>query len=203
VNTISSANKQFPLTLALLEKDVEIAELLIERGASVDVLNSDGSSLLMTAISNGDVFTAEFLLDHSCDVNQTNEQNECALHQICKIVDREIRKDLYGVAKRVLATSNVDVDIQNNQGFSPLHNAIISGFTNMIDDLLKVGNIDLNQLTENGKCPLELALLQNDFAIATKLIESGADTNIRLGNGDHLIHHLIKVKIAKIIERIN
>jgi rabankyrin-5 len=195
INTISSANKQFPLTLALLEKDVEIAELLIERGASVNVLNSDGSSLLMSAISNGDNFTAEFLLNHSCDVNQTNEQNECALHQICKISDRELRKDLLGVAKRILSTSNVIVDIQNNQGFSPLHHAIVSGFSHMIDELLKVDKIDLNQQTKKGQCHLELALLQNDYTIATKLIESGADPNIRLNNGDHLIHHLIKSEL--------
>ena len=51
-----------------------IMKRLLEKGASVDRPTSDGSTTLMLAASEGDMRSAQLLLDHGADPLRTNEQ---------------------------------------------------------------------------------------------------------------------------------
>lgn len=191
LNVASSTHKQYPITLALLEKDVEIAKLLIDKGANLNAQDIDGSSLLMSAISREDFFSAEFLIEHSCDINQINElTGESVLHCICSIKERAARNDIMKIAKKILMQPNVDSNIRNRHGYAPLHISISNGFIDMVDELMKICDIDLE--TNDGKCCLELSLTLDNFEVATKLIEKGANPNIEMRSGESLINHLIK-----------
>lgn len=180
--------------MALLEKDVEIAKLLIDKGANLNAKDIDGSSLIQSAILREDLFTAEFLIENSCDINQVNDLNgEGILHSICSIMDRTKRNEIMRIAQKILILPNIDTNIRNNKGFAAIHTAISNEFTRMIDELLKVSDIDLNLETIDGKCCLELALIRGDFETANKLVVSGANPNMVLRSGDSLINHLIMV----------
>lgn len=187
--------------MALIEQNSAIANTLLQNGnANINATNSDGCTLLIDAIKRSDGFSAKFLLDHNCDVNMTtNETGDMALHIISTYSkgssSHETFKEMIEVGKKILSRENVDINKQNSKGYSPLHLAIISGHIEMIEELLKYPQIDLNLLTNEGKCALLLALVSPqfaDFSVPKLLIENGAETNNANENGDNILQYLIK-----------
>lgn len=168
--------------------------------ANVNARNSDGATLLIDAIKRGDGFAANFLLENNCDVNLTTKESEdTALHYICtysrETSDPATFNEMLEVGKKILE-KGVEINKQNSKGYSPLLLAISSGHLEMIEELMKNPETDLNVITNDGKCALQFALLSskfNDFAIVKKLIENGAETNdVQNDSGDNLLHFLIK-----------
>lgn len=83
---------------------------------------------------------------------------------------------------------------------TPLHLAIISENTEMIDHLLNQSDLDTNIRTSDDKCALQLALMPPyttgpPFDLAARLIEKGARSNQNNAeNGDSILQMLIKSK---------
>lgn len=72
------------------------------------------------------------------------------------------------------------VNVQNLLGQTPLHIAISSKNTAMVDLLLNVPDIDINLRTCDEKCALELSLTafkDENFTLASKLLKMGAKPN--------------------------
>ena len=59
-----------PLTLACACGHVDVARLLIERGAGVGQANDDGESPLLMACANGHVDVARLLIEKNADITQ-------------------------------------------------------------------------------------------------------------------------------------
>lgn len=66
---VKNSQHQTALGLALMMNLHDIAEQLIDCGAKMDVMNSDGLTLLHEAIMNQDTKSAIFLLNHNANVN--------------------------------------------------------------------------------------------------------------------------------------
>lgn len=189
-----------PLQLALIEKNSGIANTLLNGNANINAVNAEGSTLLIDAIKRSDEFSARYLLDHNCDVNAiTKDNGDTALHIICtyskESASNSTYKEMLDVGRKILGRKDLDINKQNSKGYSPLHLAIISGHLDMIDELMKNENINLNLLTNDGKCALLLALLSHqftDFSVAKRLIDNGAQTNNIDENGDNILQFLIK-----------
>lgn len=168
--------------------------------ANVNAKIGDGSTLLIDSIKRGDGFSARFLLDHDCDVNLvTDGTQDTALHIICTYAKESTESSVYKEMiemGRVILSKNCDINKQNAQGFTALHLAITCGHLDMIEELLKIPETDLNLMTNEGKSALLLSLLSskfnNDFSIAKRLIDNGAETNEIDENGDNILQYLIK-----------
>jgi uncharacterized protein len=63
-----------PLTLAAREGNVEMARVLVNAGADVNVTAGDGKTALALAIFNGNYELASFLVDRKADVNKADAQ---------------------------------------------------------------------------------------------------------------------------------
>ena len=59
---------------------VDVARLLINAGADVNVVDVEGSTALMFASSNGHLILAEMLLDRGADIGIANRAGDTALH---------------------------------------------------------------------------------------------------------------------------
>ena len=69
-----------PLTLAACGGHVELAELLLERGANIEEVNDEGFTPLMEAAREGHLCVVRTLLKHEAFINaQTEETHETAL----------------------------------------------------------------------------------------------------------------------------
>jgi len=63
-----------PLTLAAREGDVEMARILVNAGADVNIAAGDGKTALALAIFNGNYEVASLLVDNKADVNKADAQ---------------------------------------------------------------------------------------------------------------------------------
>ncbi len=68
-----------PLMQAAFEGRIEIALLLIQKGADVNAKNKLGATPLMYAVSAGQIETARMLIEKGADVNARDNGDETAL----------------------------------------------------------------------------------------------------------------------------
>jgi len=100
-----------PLHWAVVNKQFEIAELLIARGCSVDVRSSQQATPLMNAVQSGRVDWTNFLLLRGADPNARDARGFTALHRAAEMgkVDQ--------VQRLLVAGARVDVEAE---GHTPL-----------------------------------------------------------------------------------
>ena len=82
--------------LSSYELDTEFMELLIEKGAKVDVIISsdEKNTLLMKSISNGWLSLSNFLIDHGCDIHRKDRLGHTALTYATQLGHKELAEKL-------------------------------------------------------------------------------------------------------------
>lgn len=112
-----------------------------------------------------------------------NEHGESQLHQAC------IRGDVQQVQS--LLDQGHPVNIQDNAGWTPLHEACNHNRFEVVEVLVEAKNADLNVQDQIGRItPLMDACSQQNFSIARLLISHGADVTKLDAKGDTVIDYL-------------
>lgn len=180
---------ELPLDIALKDKQMDIAHTLLKHGADPDAKDSKGWTLLHRAIERGDGFSAIFLISQGASVIiVTPERADSALHLLATSLPDAITDDVHGSMNEVadlLLDSGLDPNLQNNQGYTALHLAVMARNENIFNLLLTYSGeqvVDLNCRTLEGHTPLYFALIStsdpiNSDSFAARLVENGADPN--------------------------
>jgi ankyrin repeat protein len=107
------------------------------------------------------------------------------------------RCDISG-AKKLIEQKNIDVNISNRSGVTPLHFASSlyskSCPTDEIVELLLKKKADPNAKTVDGFTPLHISTYKGFYEISKLLLNSGANPNILTNNRYTPLHQLIKSK---------
>ncbi|XP_050504422.1 rabankyrin-5 [Diabrotica virgifera virgifera] len=194
-------NDELPLELALRSRNESIATTLVQHNADVNILDSNGDTLLHKAIKKEDFFSAQFLLEQNCDATlSTRSGNDSALHLIAGAADIE---NSVKVAEKLINKS-ININSQNSHGFTSLHIAIQADNKPIFHLLLQQGKINVNIETNKGHTPLYYALLKyesgddEDDSYAKELLKHGAETNpIYSSSYTNLLQILILEKAQK------
>ncbi|KAG8232600.1 hypothetical protein J437_LFUL010721, partial [Ladona fulva] len=196
-----------PLTLAACGGHVDLAMLLIERGANIEEVNDEGYTPLMEAAREGHEEMVVLLLSQGANINaQTEETQETALTLACcggflEVADILIKAGadielgastpLMEAAQeghldlvRYLLQSNSNVRAQTQTGDTALTYACENGHTD-VADLLLTYNADLEHESEGGRTPLMKACRAGHQCTVQFLISKGADVNKQTTNNDH------------------
>jgi ankyrin repeat protein len=138
-----------PLHLAVREESVEIARMLIDAGADLDVQDTWGSDTpLHDAAFFGRVEIARMLIDAKADLDVQDKDGRTPLHYAAGYSDVEIAKMLIG--------AGADLNVQDEDGFTPLHLAANQGDEEIARVLIDAGaKKDIKN--EDGETPYELA----------------------------------------------
>jgi cytohesin len=181
---------KFPLFAALSEDHVEIAELLLEHGADVDVRETTGETILLKVLSRPQhnlVNIVRLLLRHGADVNARDDARRSSLHLA------EYRGELE--VAQMLLKHEADINSQDNNGKTPLH--ILSGRQRYNEDdvvnharLLLEHGAEVNRRDKNNQTPLLLATKWPWFKLMRMFLEHGADANAENNNGKTPLHIL-------------
>jgi hypothetical protein len=175
-----------PLAAALYGGYFEVAELLYEHGADVNV-RSDGEWMFFHAASvYGLVDTVGWLLNHGADVNAQMDNGWTALHQATWIG--------HLVVVRVLLEHNADIHAQNDAGEVALHLAVCDSEINIVQLLLDQG-ADVNATDNEGSTPLHHSSfrrpgrglqipLMGSVEGTRLLLEHGANTDAENNKGE-------------------
>jgi len=137
------------LTFACDKGNMEIVKYIIDNKADINAINSVGSTPLMTVAANGDY-------------------KDCVEILKC-LIENGADIEVKGVY------THRDIKYENNA----LMYAAESGNLQCVNILIKAGaNVNSNNFT--GLTPLMVALRRrNNYAVAKKLIEKGADVNAK------------------------
>lgn len=169
---IKNSNDETSLSIALRLKLLEIAQLLIDEGANVNIKDSDGYTLLHRTIMNCDSRGALFLLNHGADINICTPKGETPLQLA---VNHQLESVLID-----LCSKGADVNTLDSTGNSPLWNALERKNEDIASILVQY-DCDTDCWSEGpGGClqsMLHRALDENNEFIAVFLIRSNCDLN--------------------------
>ena len=96
-------------------------------------INSNGKTLLFMAVQNGDTERVEYLLENGANPNVKDHRNDTPLH-LC--MDHPIVFHPRRIAT-LLINKGAQVNAANLRGTTPLHRAVLMGFTDFVELLLR------------------------------------------------------------------
>jgi ankyrin repeat protein len=152
-----------PLTLAFRRGNMEIAQLLIEKGADPNIRDSFGETALMYAAGSGKMDMVTALLEKGADPNIKNNNGWSALW--------------YAVRNKNMVTAllekGADPNSRDNDGWTALIFAANHGIMDMVKLLVENG-ANVNLRANNGSTALSLAYDKGEMDIYRYLKEQGA-----------------------------
>jgi ankyrin repeat protein len=194
-----------PLMMTAAAGKVEMAELLLNRGAKLEAASTFGTALTFAAMTgNGPV--ARFLLGKGADVNAGRPDKISVLMLAARsgstglvelILDRKAHvdtRDISGASAlmhaarfghvgpvKLLLERGAAVDARDNEGWTPLMHAAVNGHTDVLRVLLKRGaNPDARD--RQGRTALLIAASYGDHPAALKaLLDGGAERDAKDG----------------------
>jgi len=109
----------------------EIAELLAQRGADINVSDVFGRTPLHRAAEDGRIYVVSLLITKGADVNARDGVNNTALHGAAHYGHKQVVE--------ILIKGGADLNIKNIDGRTPLHWAVEMGHREIADLLVSSG----------------------------------------------------------------
>ncbi|MDZ4201118.1 MAG: ankyrin repeat domain-containing protein [Gallionella sp.] len=217
---VVGAQKRPPMDAAIVQNKKKIIELLIARGADVNVKSKGGITPLHNA---GSKEIAELLIKHGANINaQTNGNNGSPLYYAVGF-DKEVVE--------VLIAHGADVNYKNQSGNTPLHLAVSSNQKEIVELLInhgaKIGVKDrngetlldravrnnsaelvavllakgaqINSRDQYGRTPMAFAIEKNNKELVELLIAHGADVNVKSRDGTPFLHGVRNKDILELL----
>jgi len=177
-NARKTSDGSAPLNCAAIHGSNELVQRLIELRADVNAQAEDGNTALSSAVLTGQGDTVKLLLNAGAQTNTLDNEGWTPLATAIVRGEREIVEDLL--------RAGVDVEQRGGQGDTPLTVAawMECGWHRGIADLLLKHGADPNVTrTSDGSAPLHCAAFHGTDSVVLRLIEFGADANVRRNDG--------------------
>ena len=133
-----------PLHVAIHRRRLEIAELLLARGADINAANDRGTAPLHNAADSGSTEAVKFLLKHHADVSAVDSMGLTPLH-------RTVCENFHKDAAEALLDGGADIDAKGKIGLTPLSLAITVGsYAALRDEEVRQGKACMDLLLGRG-----------------------------------------------------
>ena len=141
--------------------NIKLVKLLMENGATLDVVTNLGKNVMhVAAESNQPSMLVYFLLYEGQDISFVDENGSTPLHWAC-----------YGGAFETvwyLLNLGANINAQDNVKFTPLHLAVSNNRVNIVKLLLQKG-VDKNMTNNKNELPIDIARKKNYAEIVNLL----------------------------------
>ena len=179
VNSHSFDDASTPLHLTSMEGHVDVAWMLVERGADVSAQAKDGRTPLHWALSNGHVDVVRMLVERGADVSAQAKDGRTPLHLASSNGHVDVA--------RMLVERGADVSAQAKDESTPLHWASSNGHVDMVRMLVERG-ADVSAQAKDGRTPLHWASSNGHVDVVRMLVERGADVSAQAKDGRTPLH---------------
>ena len=149
--------------------------MLVEAGADINATDNEGKTALIYTLAEQRTETAKYLIEKGADVNIADNSGHKAIDYATA----------FGLRDIIALLGNADTsDVAGN---TPLHQAVYNGQTEVVRTLANQQNV--NAVNDGGETPLLIACMQGNLAVVNILLRAGADTKLRLLNGNTALHY--------------
>jgi ankyrin repeat protein len=197
INRVSEPERETPLAVALREKNFELVEKLVEKGASLEVDVEPGVPFLMAAVRSGDVALIDYLLGKGVKVDYRSAQPTTALALAAEKGDVTLMKRLI--------TAGADSNTRGVSGKSLLIEAVKDGSREEFE-LLLASKADPNAKTRDGNggemTALSYAIGNGDAAMQEALLKAGATAEVAGIGGDPLLYEAVSAGDHDLTKRL-
>ncbi|XP_069576175.1 histone-lysine N-methyltransferase EHMT1a isoform X1 [Brachyistius frenatus] len=202
-------NKRTPLHAAAAEGHQEVCHMLVQAGASLDMLDEEQRTPLMAACENNHLDTVKYLLRAGAAVGHKDATGFTCLHLAAKLGHYDIVHHLLAKASkhingqddggwtpvtwaieykhmelvRLLLDKGADVNIRDKEENVCLHWAALSGCDDIAQTLLEA-RCDLTAVNVHGDSPLHVAARENHLECVMLFLSRGADVSQRNREGE-------------------
>lgn len=171
---LATSSGLLPLNLAIKSGRLELADMLVKRGANPN-LSDKGGSPLNSAIIGEQLVLAAMLLSHGADPNLADQKQGYPLSLAVRKSSSEI--------VRLLLNHNADADPPDAIQGNPLNLAVKRKSSELVGMLLEHG-ADPNLYDERYGYPLFLAARRSTPEVLMLLVDHGAELN-KVDQQDH------------------
>lgn len=209
------------LHMAILNGNIEIIKLLINERTDLSGLTNSNRSIVHYAVKSGKLNVLRFIMEKTnSSINEIDGLGNTLLHYACQVNNFDI--------VCYLVKLGASLHIRNKQGETPLFTAVRYSTLNIIDYLIQEGAIaemsnmfnetvydiardDIKDYIDSLKYnldyqryfsdyPLHVAVIQNDYTYADKLLK----LNLKPNKKDHFNHsaldYALQIKDEKMIK---
>ena len=159
-----------------------VVQLLLEKGADVNMTSCFERTALLEAAAGGNVALTELLLEKGAHVNIGDTSGNTALCWAAQ--------DGYENVARLLLEKGAPINAKNSIGDTALHIAASNRRKSMVQILLEKG-AHINAKNIFGNTVLHIAALKGLKSIAQLLLDNGADTDVRNRSGGTVLHEAV------------
>ena len=170
---------QVPLYFAAYMNSVEMAKLLIEHGANVNVRDKKGRRPIHSAAGQNSLEVAKLLTEHRTDVSARDNDRITPMHHAAGQNSVEMAK--------LLIEHGANVSVNDKDGRTPIHSAAGQNSLEVAKLIIEHG-ANVSARDENGYTAMHFAAVQNSVEIAKLLIEHGANVSVNDKDGRTPIH---------------
>ncbi|XP_067652901.1 ankyrin repeat domain-containing protein 50-like [Haliotis asinina] len=166
-----------PVMVAAHGGHSDVVEFLVDRGANVSLVDSDGDNVLHLACYSGDLETVEHILSlNKVDINATNINGQTAI----KIAKDWQYEQVVDLLESWVTPSHTDRNI---------YSAIKDGDLERLNRILAAGHVDINMRTGRLNWTLVMvAALQGQSDVVKFLMDRGANVSLVDKYGNNALH---------------
>jgi ankyrin repeat protein len=184
------------LIAAVTQDSSDIVELLLKAGANLDERDREGRTASHRATRSGDGKTRleniELLLYAGADPNAQDSEGDTPVLLELSRSDAELEP------LKALLEGGAELTLANNNGQLPIHKAAAraSGDDGNTVALLLERGVTAQVVDKNGLTPLHYAVVATNVGAVKKLLDAGADINVRDKQGYTALDLLNNAKLV-------
>ena len=184
--------KPLEIFSAIENGNLEMVRKLLEKGADPNLQDSNGRTLLHTAVIEVQVDIVHELISKGAQVNTQDNSKQSPLLDAAELVDdvddqKEVA-DLEIIVKYLLkAGANPNVKDPDSDNKTPLHFAAQCNNTSMVHDLINHGAI-IDAKDNDQHTPLHFTAIFDVVEAAKVILQNGANPNLTNSKGETPLH---------------
>uniref|UniRef100_A0A673BQV6 Ankyrin-1 n=1 Tax=Sphaeramia orbicularis TaxID=375764 RepID=A0A673BQV6_9TELE len=180
-----------PLHIAAHYENLNVAQLLLNRGANVNFTPKNGITPLHIASRRGNVIMVRLLLDRGAQIDAKTKDELTPLH--CAARNGHVR------IIEILLDHGAPIQAKTKNGLSPIHMAAQGDHMDCVKQLLQY-NAEIDDITLDHLTPLHVAAHCGHHRMAKVLLDKGAKPNSRALNGFTPLHIACKKNHMRVMD---